>query len=88
MYLPTRNCVDIYERLLFFGLGVGRAAFCSIGVGANKGGMLVSVEVTDVELMSSLFFIFLSSCSASSYDKSPHSEVSLIPKSWLNRNIW
>ena len=82
MYLPTHNCVDIYERLPFFGVGIGGAAFCCIGVGADKGRMLVSVEVPDVELMSSLFSIFLSSCSASSYDKSPHSEVSVIPKSW------
>ena len=82
MYLPTHNFVDIYECLPFFGLGVGGVAFCCIGVGADEGGMLVSVEVTNVELMSSLFSIFLSSCSTSSYDKSSHSEVSLISKSW------
>ena len=36
MYLPTRNCEDIYERLPCFGLGVGGAAFCCISVGADK----------------------------------------------------
>ena len=82
MYLPTRNCVDTYEHLAFFGLDVEGVEICCNDVGADKGVMLIFVEITDVELMSSLFAIVLSSSSSSSYDKSPHSEVSLIPKSW------
>ena len=50
--LPTRNCVEAYERLAFFGGDVEGTDIYSVGVATVIVRIAESTAVTNVELMS------------------------------------
>ena len=52
VYLPTRNCLDAYKCLAFFGQDVEGVDICCVGDAAVIFGIVESTVVTDVDVLS------------------------------------